>query len=361
MTVNLHDYHYIRNGKASVLVDGQFGSTGKGLLAAYLALQPKNNVDIATSNASANAGHWTKFKKTPEKNFCCFHLPTFGIIQEDSLIYINGGAIINVHLLMQEVDDLQIASNRIIVHPNATIIDPLDIEEEMSFVSQATKISSTRKGVGEALARKIRRVAKIAKDDEMIKSRFKIERLDLNYRLKRGARVSVEIPQGHSLSINGRFYPYCTSRNCNVGQGVADAEIHPNFVDAIAMSLRTYPIRVGSIPGEGYSGDVYSDQEEITFKDLGVEEEYTTVTKRVRRIFTWSQEQFIEAIALNRPTVIFLNFCNYTEPKLLQTIINQIKKSCFETLSYQPSLLLGWGAEVEDVIEEGESNAQYYD
>ena len=62
MTVNRHNFEYIKNGKASVLVDGQFGSTGKGLLAAYLALQPQNEVDIATTNASANAGHWTKFQ-----------------------------------------------------------------------------------------------------------------------------------------------------------------------------------------------------------------------------------------------------------------------------------------------------------
>tara|TARA_X000001382_G_scaffold14966_2_gene9624 strand:- start:5906 stop:7012 length:1107 start_codon:yes stop_codon:yes gene_type:complete len=349
MSVYKHEYKYIRKGTASVLVDGQFGSTGKGLLAAFLALQSCNEVDIATTNASANAGHWTKFIETPDKNFCCFHLPTFGVIQEDALIYINSGAIINVDLLMQEVDEIGINSSRIIIHPNATIIDQLDIEEEMSQFSPATKISSTRKGVGEALARKIRRVADIAKDNKVLKSRFKIDRIDLNDRLNRDAKVSVEVPQGHSLSINGQFYPYCTSRNCNVSQGVADAEIHPVFVENVAMSLRTYPIRVGSIPGEGYSGDVYPDQKEVTFKDLEVEEEYTTVTKRVRRIFTWSQLQFEEAVSLNRPTTIFLNFCNYATPELLDDIIKRMSKSCKTALSYHPDLLLGWGAEVEQV------------
>ena len=43
-------------GKASVLVDGQFGSTGKGLAAAYLAEHIKQPLDVATTNAGAQAG-----------------------------------------------------------------------------------------------------------------------------------------------------------------------------------------------------------------------------------------------------------------------------------------------------------------
>jgi len=349
MTVDRHNFEYIKNGKASVLVDGQFGSTGKGLLAAYLALQPQNEVDIATTNASANAGHWTKFQSTPERNFCCFHLPTFGVIQQDTTIYVNAGAIINVNLLMKEADEIGINSKNVVIHPNATIITQQDIDDENIKTSMATKISSTRKGVGNALARKTQRTGSLAKNSNVLKSRFRIKRIDLNDKLSHGARVSVEVPQGHSLSVNGRFYPYCTSRNCNVGQGIADAEIHPIFVENVAMSLRTYPIRVGSIPELGYSGDFYPDQNEVSFEELQVENEYTTVTKRVRRIFTWSQQQFDEAVSINRPTLIFLNFCNYASDELLQDICEQIGKSCLEKLSYYPELLMGWGSEIEKV------------
>ena len=349
MNITEHDYKYIRNGTASVLVDGQFGSTGKGLLAAYLASQPHNEVDIATTNASANAGHWTKFSTTPSRNFCCYHLPTFGVIQQDATIYINAGAIINVDLLMKEADDIGISSKNVIIHPNATIITQQDIDEENADTSMATQISSTRKGVGNALARKIKRTGGLAKDNKILLSRFTVRRIDLNSRLQKGARVSVEVPQGHSLSVNGRFYPYCTSRNCNVGQGIADAEIHPIFVENVAMSLRTYPIRVGSIPKLGYSGDVYPDHEEVTFNDLQVDEEYTTVTKRVRRVFTWGQQQFDEAITLNRPTLLFLNFCNYASDEQIQQICQQMGQSCLEKLSYHPDLLMGWGAEIEMV------------
>jgi adenylosuccinate synthase len=76
------------------------------------------------------------------------------------------------------------------------------------------------------------------------------------------------------------------------------------------LSVRTFPIRVGNVP-DGYSGDCYPDQVETTWETLGVEPEITTVTKRVRRVFTFSDLQYAEAVSVNRPTHVFLNFCNY--------------------------------------------------
>ena len=41
--------------KLNILIDGQFGSTGKGLFSSYISSCTK--VDIAISNSSPNAGH----------------------------------------------------------------------------------------------------------------------------------------------------------------------------------------------------------------------------------------------------------------------------------------------------------------
>jgi len=337
-------FKYIKSGAASVLIDGQFGSTGKGLLAAYLAEQPQNHIDIATTNASANAGHWTKYADDRE-DFCCFHLPTFGIVQEDCQIYINAGAIINVDMLLKEMDEHNIGPERLTIHPNAAIITDQDIEDESNIDSSTTRISSTRKGVGSALARKVWRSAELAGQNDRLKEFIDV--IDLNWAMNGGARVSVEVPQGYGLSVNGPFYPYCTSRNCTVSQGLADAGIHPSFLGEVAMSVRTFPIRVGSIPNLGYSGDVYPDQHETSFEDLGVEEELTTVTKRVRRIFTWSDLQFKEALSEIRPTLTFLNFCNY-DPNYEDTI-RRIRVLNEQMLPHRQHLLLGFGPNVEDV------------
>lgn len=345
-------HEYIRPGKAAVLVDGQYGSTGKGLLAAYLACQPQNEVQIAVTNASANAGHWTKFADPKKRDFCCFHLPTFGVIQDDCDIYIDAGAIINVDLFFQELEENKIRPSRIAIHPNAAVINDQDIAYEASSFSQATKIASTRKGVGRALSQKVQRISKLAKDHPKL-DEF-IEYIDLNQSFTLGARVSVEIPQGFSLSLNGPFYPNCTSRQCTVSQGLADAQVHPSFLGEVAMSVRTYPIRVGNImeDGEqvGFSGEVYPDQQETSFSDLGVEEELTTVTKRVRRIFTWSDKQYQDAIAENRPTVLFLNFINYIQDaNTMKGILRSISRAHKDAGVEAPNMLFGYGPNVEDV------------
>lgn len=342
------DFKYIRKGKCSVLVDGQFGSTGKGLLAAYLASQPQNKVDFATTNAAANAGHWTKFKNPNKTNFCCFHLPTFGVIQKDTKIYLNAGSIINPELLFDEMYHCGVLEERVTIHPNASIIYQEDIDAEMEDQSQATKISSTRKGVGQALSNKVRRTAKLAKDNGDVG--HMVEDLNLNMMMSEmDARVSMEVPQGYSLSINGPFYPYCTSRNCTVASGLNDANVHPAFLGQVAMANRTFPIRVGSIPKLGYSGDVYPDQHEIDFKTLGVEEELTTVTQRVRRIFTWSNYQMADAILDNRPSIYFLNFCNYTDAETVIKLTESIQEMSYSILSVHQQMLHGWGPNIEDV------------
>jgi adenylosuccinate synthase len=344
VTIAKHELKYISSGKVSVLCDGQFGSTGKGLLAAYLACQEHNKVDIAVTNASANAGHWTKWKNGD--NFVCYHLPTFGVVQSDCKIFLDAGSVINIDLLFEEIKKCGVDPSRILIHPMAAVIQELDTQTEQDPNSSMTKISSTQKGVGSALARKIMRYGRVAKDFEQL--RPMIRKLNLNADLSKGAKVSLEIPQGFSLSLNSNFYPHCTSRNCTVMAGLSDADIHPYFLGQVAMSMRTYPIRVGSVPG-GYSGDVYPDQEELTWEELGQEPELTTVTKRVRRVFTWSNLQCLEAMMANRPTITFLNFCNYADKEYYVSIEDFIQNFSSQYLGVRQGLLEGWGPCVEDV------------
>jgi len=345
-----HDFEYIKPGKASVLIDGQFGSTGKGLLAAYLADQKQNKVDFAVTNASANAGHTTKFLDG-RKEIVCFHLPTFGVIQRDCIIYINAGAIIDVEILLKEIDE-QGVKDRIFIHPMACIISKENSESEKQLSASTTKFASTQKGVGAALSGKIKREAKVAKDIPELKPYIK--EIDLNEELGKGAKVSVEVPQGYSLSVNGPFYPYCTSRNCTVAAGLNDANIHPDFLGEISMSLRTFPIRVGNIydaEGKviGYSGPCYNDQRELTWEEVGVVEERTTVTKRVRRVFTWSDEQFVAAVKDNRPSILFLNFVNYMRYEDVKILIKKIEWQYEQVMLKKPEMLFGFGPNIEQV------------
>ena len=345
---------YINKGKAAVLVDGQYGSTGKGLLAAYLAEQPGNEVDLAITNASANAGHWTKYKDKDRKGFCCFHMPTFGVVQPDCIIYINAGAIIHPSTLLEELDTLNISHDRVVVHPNAAIIRDEDQQQERAADSGATNIASTQKGVGQALINKIgRKELNVANNCDQLQHLLGV--IDVNSRLSQGARVSIEVPQGYSLSINSEFYPHTTSRQCTVSQGITDANVHPSFLGSIAQSMRTFPIRVGHIYSDtghiiGHSGPVYADQRELGWGVVGVEPELTTVTGRQRRIFDWSWTQFDMSVTDNRPTHLFINFLNYMQDDdTALDLISKIEQRYNDIMDSEPIMIYGRGPNVEDV------------
>ncbi len=347
--------HFIRGGLASVIIDGQFGSTGKGLIAGVLATGEDNDCHIATTNASANAGHTTILGG---RKFVTFHLPTFAVIQPTCKAYLNAGAIINPALLEEEIDKVGFDRQRLVIHPRAAVITPEMVASEYANDSAATKLASTRKGVGTALSEKIMRRAKLAGDTPELAPY--IGKIDLNKCLAFGDRVVVEIPQGFSLGINsGLAYPHCTSRDVTVAQGLADAGIHPMFLGHTMMSLRTYPIRVGNVIENGqqigWSGPCYPDQQEVTFGQLGVEPELTTVTKRVRRIFTFSVEQYREACSMNQPDVVFLNFCNYLKnaEELSDLVDRMVEKTRRRPTHF------GFGPSVEDVTED-ETEAYYW-
>lgn len=358
--------NFIQRGRASVIVGGQFGSEAKGLAAAIVARTDReygrdNFPLICTTNAGAQAGHTTILEDGTK--FVCYHLPTLGVMTTSCKIYLNAGSIIDPELLAREIIDVGTATGegaeslrrRIVVHPRAAIINTRhkDIESGAYLGGLAdgktTQIGSTMKGVGAALTDKIMRnplaIAKHSLDPQIVDQ---IRVHDLNYYLSHErAAVTVEIPQGTGLSLNASmFYPHCTSRDCWVGAGLTDAGINPHFLGQVLMVQRTYPIRVGHIYDDqgvmiGDSGPFYRDSREIGWEDLpGIEPERTTVTKRVRRIATWSAMQYREAIRLNHPSIVLTTFVNYMQSR--QQCINMYAEMKVIHQQERLSVLTAW-------------------
>lgn len=330
-------------GRASVVIDGQFGSTGKGLIAAYLA--QKSAPDIATTNASANAGHTTILADGTK--FVTFHLPTASVVT-GCPAFLNAGSIIDPVVLNDELEATGFNPKYLHIHPRAAVILPEDKLREGGAEAGTTKSGSTQKGVGAALCRKIMREAVLAGDFPLLRP-FTLNTPDLNDMLRKNTKVAIEVPQGFSLGINsGLAYPHCTSRDVTVMQGLADACVNPFYLGNVMMTLRTYPIRVGNIMDGGgniigWSGPGYTDQTEIDFETIGVPAEYTTVTKRKRRLFTFSMEQLRDAVSVNRPDMVFLNFCNYIhDPGALDELVSVIERVV-------PVSHFGFGPSVVDV------------
>lgn len=346
--------------QATLICDMQFGSTGKGLIAGYLAERDKP--DTVVTAWAANAGH--TYINSDGRKFVHTMLAN-GIVSPNlKRVMIGAGSLLNFDNLEREIRDCADLLNgldfeAVYIHEHAAIIRQKHIdEEEQSMVG----IGSTSKGVGAALMEKIKRdpagraVAKHLLDEEH-RNGYMVEGVavrvishaDYVHILKNKAvRIQIEGAQGYSIGMNSGFYPYVTSRECTPRQIMVDCCIPHYLKPKIVGCLRTFPIRVANRfddSGEmiGYSGNGYPDQEEISFGQIGVEPELTTVTQRPRRIFTWSDKQFLEAFDMVAPHEIFLNFVNYIDSKHdFVNLFNRVNPT-----------FLGFGATATDIVDVG--------
>lgn len=327
----------IQPGKLNILIDGQFGSTGKGLVASYVGYYC--HVDIAVTNASMNAGHTFYLDNT---KYVTKHLPISGILNHRSSIYLCAGAIINPEYLLEEIKTFDIDPDRVFIHPRAAVIEQCDVDYEHD--GSVKKIASTRSGVGSALIRKIDRSSGLAMNHELLQPL--VREIDLNFYIEQGCNVFMEVPQGFDLSINsGLSYPHCTSREITVSAALADAQVHPSLLGNTIVVIRTYPIRVGHIVehGEivGNSGPFYPDSTELSWEYLGLPKEYTTNTNRVRRVCTFSMIEYNRMKDMLRPDYVFLNFANYMSDYEITEMLENLPEVTH----------IGYGPKINDIVE----------
>lgn len=356
---------WFREPGAYVLVDGQFGSTGKGLMAGVIGEIAGDRITHYTTNAGPNSGH-TAYLKQPsspngELRIMTQQLPVAAVVAKalgyDPLVYLNAGAIIDPEILLDESLNYKMDMTRVLIHPNAALIRPLN---KALDATTTVLIAGTGKGIGPAMSDKLMRqqgqnpiassVYMPILPDSLGMEGFPHQSWDHFWDWDRNV-VFVETAQGFSLGLNqARFYPQVTSRECTVGQALSDARIPAGRLQRVLMTLRTFPIRVGNT--ENSSGECYPDQQETTWEAIGQEPELTTVTKRVRRVFTWSRVQFREAVAANEPDILFLNFANYLSKVALVELIDTMQKD-YVAMMNRPweQLLVGFGPRSSDVVD----------
>lgn len=309
----------LQEGKINLVMDGQWGSCGKGKIAGYLALRDRPYASVC--NFATNAGH--TFRDKVIGTFMVQQLP-MAAINPDVQLYISAGAAITLPTLLKEIAMFEDAGipirNRLSIDRHAMIIMPEHKEQEQKNL---VRISSTVKGVGAAQAAKIMRqegvvLAKHCK--ELTAYIVEVSEL-LDRALDAGLTVLGELAQGFDLSLNHGFYPYVTSRDVTPMAFMNDIGVPAKRLGNVYGVLRTYPIRVGDVVIDntriGYSGPIYNDQTEYTWEQMaqmsGIEglSETTSVTGKVRRVFSWSTLQFCKFLRVCDPTHLVLNFCNY--------------------------------------------------
>lgn len=296
-----------------VLIGGQYGSEGKGHIAAHIA----PDYDCLMRVGGPNAGHKVYEKLEDKTDVDTYHhLPSGTKRNPKAKIVIGAGAVIRLDVLEKEMRFTELDPSRLFIDRHATIIEDEDIKVEAGNLVK--KISSTGQGVGSATARKILERdpdsdLRLAKDIPQLKPFISDTVAILESIFKENGRVLLEGTQGTSLSLHHGEYPYVTSRDTTVSGCIAEAGISPRRVRKVIMVCRTYPIRVGGPSGpmkNEISKRQISLRSGVSYTEIRKTEK-TSTTKKNRRIGEFDWEQLQRAVLLNGPTEIAISFADY--------------------------------------------------
>jgi adenylosuccinate synthase len=296
-------------GFVDVIVGGQYGSEGKGQIAAYLSKE----YDLLVRVGGPNAGH--KVFERP-KPFSFHQLPS-GTRKCDAKLLIGPGAVIRVEKLLEEIAKCEVDAERLCIDRNAMVITDEDIRAESKLVEN---IGSTGQGVGAATARRImgreNEATLLARNIPELKPYLADSLEVIEKVISKNQKILLEGTQGTGLSLYHGDYPYVTSRDTTALGCLAESGIPHNKVRKVVMVCRTYPIRVGN-PERKTSGPL----RQISWKEIARRSGYsestlrkkerTTTTNRPRRIGEFEWGQFHRSALLNGTTDIALTFTDY--------------------------------------------------
>lgn len=303
-------------GYVDVIVGGQYGSEGKGQVAAYLAQE----YDLLVRVGGPNAGHSVYAEPT---RIVHHSLPS-GTTKSRARLLLGPGAVIDRQKLLKEIADCGgLEVGRLLIDRRATLICDQDKAAEEEMVKS---IGSTGQGVGAATARRItgrgQKANPILAGDDPELAGYLCDAVDVLERaFAENQRILLEGTQGTGLSLYHGEYPWVTSRDTTVSGCLAEAGIPPSHLRRVLMVCRTYPIRVQD--GEkGTSGPMTRETTleriaEASGKDI--EElrrtEKTSTTMKKRRIGEFDWALFRRSVQLNGPTDVVLTFADYITEK----------------------------------------------
>lgn len=299
----------------SIVIGGQYGSEGKGKVAHHLARE--RSVRIAIRVGGSNSGHTSM--GSPGKGVLLRHLPT-AALEPDVICMLGAGSYVDPDVLMDEVDRIGLSDDRLLIDPNAIVVTAEDraVERDSGLTS---RIGSTGSGTGAAVVRRVqRRSAGDLASAFGALSRYVGQTQPLiTDALAQGERVLIEGTQGFGLSVlHSPHYPHVTSRDTTAAGALSEVGLSPLDVDEVVMVLRAFPIRVAGASGPFDAEEI--DWETVRFegghdRDLT---EYTSVTKRLRRVARFDPRIVRAAVAANKPNRIVLNHVDHVDASAVE-------------------------------------------
>ena len=248
----------MNRGKTIVVVGAQWGSEGKGQVAAVLA--EHENCSHAVRTGSINAGHTVYYKGKP---FVMQIVPTAWVLPNVRLV-LGAGCYIEPDILDREVQFINQATgedvrNRLVIDSRCSWFGA----EELRRAKEANRhhaMGATGKGASEGIISKMKDRGADQPEMRQFRTRqssqgyrFADTQMLLNDALERGENVLVEGTQGAMLDFHLGPYPFVTTRQTNSAAWLAECGLPPVNVRTVLV-VRSHPIRVagnsGPMPGE---------------------------------------------------------------------------------------------------------------
>ncbi len=302
-----------------VVVGSQWGDEGKGKIVDWLSEQ----ADIVVRfQGGHNAGHTLVIEGVTYK----LSLLPSGVVRGGKLSVIGNGVVVDPQALVDEIAALTkqgivVTSGNLRIAENAVLILPLHRELDALRESDgaATKIGTTKRGIGPAYEDKVGRrairfmdladlpalapkIERLLAHHNALRRGLKLKPIDgkalydelaqlapkvlpymdtvwslLDGKRREGKRILFEGAQGALLDIDHGTYPYVTSSNTVAAQAATGSGLGPNAIDYVLGICKAYTTRVGR-------GPFPTEQQNEVGKILGERgREFGTVTGRARR------------------------------------------------------------------------------
>jgi adenylosuccinate synthase len=336
----------------TIVVGGQYGSEGKGKVVALLAAAAKDPWLVRCGGP--NSGHTVTINGT---DVVLRQVPSCS--EPGSATFcIAAGCVVDEAVLLRELDMLGIERDNIVVDPRAVVVTEADREKERQAL---TGIGSTCSGTGAALIRRMNRANDegLAKDSIEINVRCRVETVTplLHKAISDGKDIIIEGTQGFALSLlHGQDYPYVTSRDTTAAAFAMEVGLSPFLIDKVVMVVRTFPIRVGG-PSGPFANEISWEEVANIGSAPEVKTEFTSVTKKLRRVAHFDMQAVQTACSYNRPTslaVMGLDRMDHTNSGVLeQTDLSPMAKQFLvdlEKATGVPVEFAGTGFGTFDVI-----------
>ncbi len=277
--------------EADIVVDLQYGDSGKGKVTHFLAKSKKYS-HVLRYNGGCNAGH-TIFHKG--KKFVTHHIPAGVFWGVPSII--GPGCVLDPVQFFKEIEELEAGGVRtkgkIFVATNTHIIT----EDHKHEDSKDARIGTTKRGNGPAYRDKYARIGIRAESVPELKP-YLIDLYEEFHKNKKKVVILGEGAQGFGLDIDWGDYPFVTSSHCTTAGAMLNGIPH-SAVKNVYGNAKIYETYVGA--------KKFEPDEPIFAKIREAGEEYGATTGRPRQCNWIDLDHLERGIRINGVTHLILN------------------------------------------------------